>query len=309
MKTAIIGAGISGLYLAWKLSEKGHVITVVEKEAEAGNKTCSGLLSERILDFFPETKNLTENKIDSVFLHFPRKTLRIFFSKRFLVIDHSKLDKIALNLAQNSGAKIEFNRNIKALPSGFEKIIGCDGADSFVRKSIGLPASDFYLGIQSFLDKPADESFVEAWPLKQGGFIWKIPRGEKSEYGIFSKPVTAGKEFNDFLRKKEIKIKEMKARLIPRDFNVPKNESITLCGDAAGLNKPWSGGGVIWGLTAANILVDAFPNFSDYRKKLKRFFLPKIFLAKKATSLAYFLGFEYPYLLPKNYKIESDFLL
>jgi len=309
MKTAIIGAGISGLYLARKLSEKGHNVTVFEKESEAGNKTCSGLFSERILDFFPEAESLTENKIDSVFLHFPEKSLRISFSKKFLVMDHSKLDKIALNLAQKSGAKIEFNRDIKSLPSGFERTIGCDGADSFVRKNIGLPPSDFYLGIQSFLDKPANENFVETWPLDQGGFIWKIPRGEKTEYGIFSKPVTSGKKFNDFLRKKEIKIKEMKARLIPRDFDMPKNESVALCGDAAGLNKPWSGGGVIWGLTAANILIKTFPDFNDYRKKSRRFFLPKIFLARKATSLAYFLGFKFPFLLPKNYKIESDFLL
>ena len=31
MRVAIVGAGITGLYLAWKLSEKGYQVTVFEK--------------------------------------------------------------------------------------------------------------------------------------------------------------------------------------------------------------------------------------------------------------------------------------
>ena len=76
-----------------------------------------------------------------------------------------------------------------------------------------------------------------------------------------------------------------------------------------GLTKPWSGGGVIWSLFAANILLKNFPDFIKYQKEVKKFFLPKIILSKIAKKLVYFFGFKIPWLLPKNFKIEGDFLI
>ncbi|KKK67519.1 hypothetical protein LCGC14_2953270, partial [marine sediment metagenome] len=114
--------------------------------------------------------------------------------------------------------------------------------------------------------------------------------------------------FDEFSEKRKIKFKRMASAMIPQGFIVSSNSRITLCGDAAGLTKPWSGGGVIWGLIAADILLKNFPNFLKYKKGIERFFLPRIKFSKLATKLVYFLGFNIPWLLPKNLKIESDFL-
>jgi len=97
--------------------------------------------------------------------------------------------------------------------------------------------------------------------------------------------------------------------LIPQGLMIPESEKITLCGDAAGLTKPWSGGGVIWGLTSAEILLKNFPDFLKYQKEMKKTFLPKIIFSKIATKIVYLLGFNFPWILPKNVKIESDFLI
>lgn len=308
MKVAIIGAGINGLYLAKKLADLKNEVTVFDKKKEIGNSVCSGMFSRRLLDFIPESESLAENRIKSVKIHFPKKTIDAFFSKEFLIIDHSKLDKLAASLAQKSGAKIILESHIKEMPKGFDFVIGCDGYDSFVRKSLNLLEPELRLGIQGFTPLTEDKyDYVEVWPQKSG-FIWKIPRGKEIEYGIISKPFTAALLLNNFLKKRSISLNSIKSKLIPQAVIIPRNNKISLCGDAAGLTKPWSGGGVIWGLFAADMLVRNFPDLDKYSKEANGFFSKKVFISKIALKLAYFFGFKFPIIIPKKVKIESDFL-
>lgn len=307
MRVAIIGAGTSGLYLAWKLTKKGEDVTVFEKNSATGNKVCSGLFSERILEFIPESKKLIKNEINSVNIHFPKKTVKVNFSKRFLIMDHSKLDNLLSDLAQSNNAKIVLNKTISALPEGFDRIIGCDGANSFIRKELGLPEPLMRLGIQGFTKNNSKENFVDAWPCKNG-FLWKIARGKGTEYGIIANINEAYKIFTDFLKKNKISPGNIKAKIIPQGLTASQNSKITLCGDAAGLTKPWSGGGVIWGLTAADILLKNYPDFKTYSREIRKFFAPKILTSKILTKAVYFLGFHLPFFLPKNNKVESDFI-
>ena len=340
-KIAIIGAGICGLYLAWKLSEKGHSVTVFEKKEKVGKEACSGLFSERILEFIPQSQKLIKNRIEYCLIHFPRRTLKIRFSKKFLIISHFELDNLVAHLAGIAGAKIILNQSINSIPEGFDRIIGCDGPNSVVRKNLKLPEPTYRVAIQGFVPKSnssntrakrrvemneCSATSVETWPVERG-FIWKIPR-EKDynppttsshsrsewapiEYGIISDPKEGKLLFENFLKKNNLKLEKIKSGIVPQGLIIPSNQKITLCGDAAGLTKPWSGGGVVWGLMAANILLKNFPDFLKYKKEAKNFFLPKIILSKIATKIVYFLGFNFPWLLPKNYKrrIDEDFLL
>lgn len=307
MKVAIIGAGTNGLYLAWKLSKKGYQVTVFERKNKIGNKVCSGLFSQRILDFIPQSKNLIQKKINSILIHFPKKTVKVTLSRSFFLMSHFELDKLLIDLAEKSGTEIILNKNISSVPENFDKVIGCDGADSFVREYLKEKKPRLRLGIQGFVDENSKNDFVEAFPCKNG-FFWKIFRTESIEYGVITDINKAYRSFVDFIKKNNIKIKNVKAKIIPQGLVIPNNKKITLCGDAAGLTKPWSGGGVIWGFTAADILLKTFPDFILYRKKTRRFFIPKILLSKTAIKLVYFLGYNFPYFLPKNVKIESDFI-
>jgi len=307
-KVAIIGAGICGLYLAQKLSQKGFDITVFEKKQKIGKHACSGLFSQKILNFIPESKRIIQNRIKYALLHFPKKTIRLDFSKDFLVMEHYKLDELVADLIDKEKVKIVLGKRIDSFPEGFDRIIGCDGVHSQTRKLLGIKDCDYRIGIQGFVDKEDFSDFVEIWATKNG-FIWKIPRGERIEYGIIENVREAKPLFDQFLEKNNIQVKEIISAFIPQGFKLSSNDKITLCGDAAGLTKPWSGGGVIWGLIAADILLKNFPNLVKYKVSLERFFVFRIFLLKIVTKIVYFIGFYFSFLIPKRVKIENDFLI
>ena len=335
MKVAIIGAGVCGLNLAKNLAQKGNEVTVFEKKTAIGKECCSGLFSVRLFDHIPEAQPLATNRIDRCVIHFLKKDINLAFRQPFFVLDHLQLDLLAAGLATCAGADIRLGENVNAdrlseLNRQFDRLIGCDGALSITREYLkygvfrGLTSREedrplktsytktqkiiFFLGIQGFEKKSDNSGLVETWPTKNG-FLWRIPRGETVEWGIMEKPEISRVLFDKFITDKNIAIKDIRSAVIPQGLVLPPNEKVTLCGDASGLTKPWSGGGVIWGLAQAGLLLKYFPDFLEYRKAARQIFGPKIALGNFAKNAAYFLGNRLPYLLPGKFLIDSDYLL
>jgi len=319
MRIGIIGCGIAGAYLGWRLSKLGHDVTIFEKKESVGGKACSGLISERLWKFVPKDSSLVENEIDIAEIHFPKKKVSLEFRPKMLVINRGALDKYVSGLAKKSGAEIILGEGLermilpkKARPyvisdkgrvEEFDRIIGCDGANSKVRESLGIKKPSFRLGIYTILNKAGGSNKVSVWPTKNG-FKWKIPRGKKLEIGVIERPEESKRIFNSFARKP----KRIFAALVPEGLRVSKDGRVALCGDAAGLTKPWSGGGVIWALTAAEIFVRANCNVLKYNKMIESHFGSKILISKFARRAVYLIGEKMPWLIPKNIFIDSDWL-
>ncbi len=284
----IIGGGIIGSYLALKIKELGYQVTIFEKNSDVGKKPCSGLVSERIFNFIPEAKNFFKRKVDFLTVHLGKKDIKINFNPPQYLFKRSQLDNFFLKTAKSAGVEIKLNQEINNIPDGFDKIVGCDGALSKIREATKTSPPLFKIGMQYFSNEKNDNLTIEVWPTKSG-FFWRIPFGDFSEYGAIGNCKIAPKEFRVFLEKRKIifKKEEIKSALIPCGFSLPENNNITLCGDAAGLTSPLSGGGIIWGLTAANILIKNFSDFSGYRKKARLFFRPKQKRANFFRNIAY----------------------
>ncbi|MFA7134161.1 MAG: hypothetical protein WC122_04260 [archaeon] len=301
LKVAVIGGGVIGQYISWKLSSAGHSVCVFDyrKEECLKDKACSVLVSERIKDFIPISDEHIENIIDTCIINFPKKKIELNFSPKHLALNKEKLMKTFLDLNRESGTKFFFEQNIKELPKGFDIIIGCDGANSTVRKIMGLPSPIMKVGVQWFLDQKENSNITQTFP-ESNGFSWRIPKGERVECGYFGESVKE-KGTSGAL------IPSPRCPLINAGLIFSNRDDIALCGDSMGLTKPWSGGGIIWNLYAADILINNFPDFKKYKKEVISFFWWKILKGKISNSIVYFLGKNFPYIIPSRIRYDNDF--
>jgi len=271
MKIGIIGLGINGSYIAYKLARKGHDVTVFEQKKKIGGKPCSGLISERIWSFIPKKENLVLEEINFVKIHYPNIVVANFEPK-MLVFDRLALERYLVKLAKEEGVEIKLGQSVTMVDlENFDRIIGCDGAMSATRRNLNVKDPRFRLGVYTYINEISKE--VETWPTRNG-FCWKIPKGDKTEYGCLDSIGKANLEFERFCTKQRIIPKNIKSHLIPEGLRL--SNKVFLCGDAAGLTKPWSGGGIVWGLTAADFLINNFPNIRKYNRQMRRFFGLKI---------------------------------
>ena len=318
MKVGIVGCGTPGAYLAWKLA-KDNEVTVFERKSVIGKEVCSGLVSNRLWDFIPKNKDLIENTINTVVLHFKRKTVSLKLNPGMFVLSHKLLDQYVSDIAKESGAEILSGTTVSEIGENsnvflktnkgkfeFDRVIGCDGALSTVREALKIKQPSFVLGIQKFEEKEDHDNFADVWPTKNG-FIWKIPRGESVEYGIIEGMKTAKNIFHSFCKDNKIEDKNVLSTIIPSQLVAPVSKSnIALCGDAAGFTKPWSKGGILWNLTGSNLLLETFPDFSEYNRRVKSFFGRKVFVSKILKTVG--MGLANKSLVPRKLAMDSDWI-
>ena len=135
-------------------------------------------------------------------------------------------------------------------------IVGCDGPVSVVRRECGLPEPGEKLqGLLGFSDETEVEEFVDVHLTAPTFFAWRIPRGAAgTEYGLAAPPGAEANElFERFTAEYGVDIDEVCAGLIPIDppDRVTGRRSL-LIGDAAAQTKPFTGGGIVYGMTAAD---------------------------------------------------------
>jgi len=263
----IVGAGPVGLYTAGLLESRLKVL-VIESKEKLGTKACSGLYSTKLAGFVDIKKDFVEHKVKSALLHSPNGAVVKLEKKETtaFVVDRGLFEKY---LAKRVKSKIMIKTRVTKIDVQKENVIvytnrgefkakmviGCDGANSVVRKNFGVQPKEIVNGLIAIVEKKDLSDFVDMWfdkELISDGFFWKIPRGHTIEYGALGNKIT----FRDLEKFFGLKNYEKKAAFIPIGPCKSYFERTLLIGDAAGITKPWSGGGLIFGFTCANIARD-----------------------------------------------------
>lgn len=275
----IVGAGPAGSRLARRFAEGGYDVVVFESGTVGTPLACSGHVSTDIWAYVPDDakSTLQQNTIRGARFHPHDDETHRFYREETVssVIDRVGLDRTLADAAREAGAQIREEHTVVGVserrdyveltvrgPDGMERhrgrlVAGCDGPKSRVRTETGLPEPEELLhGVLGFTDDPDHQDFVDVHLDIPGFFAWRIPRGEAGvEYGLAMAPdETVGTRFEQFTDSYGVETHRRCSGLIP--IGPPSTVTagrVFLVGDAAGQNKPFTGGGILYGMTAADV--------------------------------------------------------
>ena len=291
----IVGAGPVGGYLANKLAKRNISILILEEHAEIGRPfQCAGLVNPKAMKSV-KLENTVLTPIWGARIYSPGGTLVEIGQKekiRTWSVCRKLFDEGVVNQALSSGAelwlsskptKLEITEKKVAMnistPEGTKKITskficGSDGAHSWVRRTLrlGRPKETMigmqievtgYQGIEGKLDMYTGSE------ISPGFFAWAIPSGETTRIGVWSQAqYIGGKSCEDLLielmknSKWSYRFKDCKevGRFVG---SVPSGilkkttaRRAALFGDAAGICKPTTGGGIGPSFAHIDLIID-----------------------------------------------------
>lgn len=288
MNILVIGAGPAGSEVARKLALAGHSISVFEEHAKVGRPiACTGIVTKALFEFVEKDSSYMINELKGVRAFAPSGKVAEIPLHEF-VICREKFDTFMMKKAEEAGAKyftrhkfVKYENNkaffehegkTTAIP--FDILIGADGPFSAVGRCAGLlDGRQYYIGSQATIKGNYDPDWFLTYfgGMAPGFFAWAVPESkEVSRVGVATKKNVY--DYFELLRKEfNGEITERQAGPIPiyDGAKSVQKENVYLVGDAAGVCKNTTGGGIITGLWNADVLADCILNRKDYSKALK----------------------------------------
>lgn len=281
---AVVGAGPAGTRFARQAAQAGYEVLVLERGEVGPPLACSGHVSLDIWEFTPPgtREAILQNEVHGARFHTggPNSRGYRFYTDEPIsnVIDRVALDRHLAEAAVDAGATIKTDTPVLDVEEGDEAvtltlrgtdgtetvrarmIAGCDGPVSRVRESLDLPAPGEILhGVLGFDPMADHQNFVDVHLTIPGFFAWRIPRGTAGvEYGLATtrdRPVRD--RFETFVEDYGATMDRTCAGAIP----IGPPSTVTshrgfLIGDAAAQTKPFTGGGILYGMTAADLAAE-----------------------------------------------------
>jgi geranylgeranyl reductase family protein len=276
----VVGAGPAGSRFARGAAERGRDVLVLEQGEIGKPLACSGHVSLDVWDYVPDDarEELFQNAIRGARFHVggPGSDAEPFYRRDAIsnAVDRVGLDKALARAAADAGADVRDGHTVTDVaerrdrvtvtatgPDGAGEyearmVVGADGPQSRVRSACSIPdPGEFLHGVLGFDEAPDDADFVDVHLTVPRFFAWRIPRGPAGvEYGLAAAPGDdVSGRFDRLQAEYGVDLDRRCSGLIPigPPSRITGRRSL-LVGDAAGQTKPFTGGGILYGMRAAD---------------------------------------------------------
>jgi len=280
----VVGVGPAGARFARRAAEAGYDVLALERGEVGTPLACSGHVSTDLWSFVPDDAKdrLLQNRVYGARFRVggPGSQAYPFYKIDEVsnVIDRVELDRTLADCAREAGAEVREGHTVTAVEEAYDRVsvtytadgetgtvetrmvAGCDGPVSRVRSQVGLPdPAERLHGVLAFDDAPDHSDFVDVHLTAPRFFAWRIPRGDAGvEYGLGAPPgESVAAMFDALTDAYDVETRQFCSGAIP----IGPPERVTtrrafLLGDAAAQTKPFTGGGILYGMTAADRAVE-----------------------------------------------------
>jgi digeranylgeranylglycerophospholipid reductase len=288
MDIAIIGGGPGGMSAARRLAADGWSVTVFEEHSEVGLPVhCTGVLADDVIASMDLPPSIILNALSTVRFVAPAGHSFDFSTAttEAVVIDRSAFDAALARRAEAAGAVIAHGHRAVAVEPSSDGvsvtfatgetvraravILACGANYAFQRKlGLGMPAT-FLASAQLELpaERPGDVEIHFGSGIAPQGFAWAVPVLRPS--GTFARiGVMSGGDASLYFAKMLDRVRDRWGVTVPDDAT-PRRRMLPLAsvrrsyadrvlavGDAAGLVKPTTGGGIYYSVASGEIAAE-----------------------------------------------------
>jgi geranylgeranyl reductase family protein len=288
LDVAIIGGGPGGLTAARRLAADGRAVTVFEEHERIGTPVhCTGVLAEDVIASLDLPSHVVLNPLSTVRFVAPAGHSFDYTTAttEAVVIDREAFDNALARRAEAAGATIVRGRRVTAADTAADGvdvtlangetlraravILACGANYAFQRRlGLGMPSA-FLQSAQLELpaDRIGDVEIHFGSEIAPKGFAWAVP--VRRSYGSFVRigvmaEGDAGVYFSRMLervrRRWSVAVPDAlspRRRMLPL-ASVKRScaDRVLAVGDAAGLVKPTTGGGIYYSVVSGEIAAE-----------------------------------------------------
>jgi geranylgeranyl reductase family protein len=282
----IVGGGPGGLYAARQLARAGASVLICEEHERIGVPVhCTGVLGTETFDEFDLPRDAVLNGLTTVRFVSPAG-LEVRYTpstEQAVVLDRALFDRRLADTAVGSGAELRLGARVSSLdvdPDGVRAVAGganvrarlvilaCGASYTLQRRfGLGMPTSFLHTAQRELpARRLGDVEIHFGAAVAPGGFAWAVPvcrpEGPRVRIGVMA--TRDAPSWYDAMRERIAadwgverdagmpRLKFLPLGPIARTFG----DRLLVVGDAAGLVKPTTGGGIYYSIVSASFAAD-----------------------------------------------------